>query len=63
MKVTVDHARCEGHEKCRSIAPEIFEVRADAYSYVKLEEVPEQFRPQVERAIRLCPRQAISSEG
>ncbi len=63
MQVTVDHARCEGHEKCQSIAPEVFEVRSDAYSYVKLEEVPEEFRPKIERAIRLCPRQAISSQG
>lgn len=62
MKVTVDHDRCEGHEKCQSIAPEIFEVRADAYSYVKLDDVPEELRPKVDRAIRLCPRQAISVE-
>ena len=63
MKVTVDHQRCEGHEKCQSIAPEVFEVRADAYSYVKLDEVPEEFRAKIDRATRLCPRQAISVEG
>jgi ferredoxin len=63
MKVEVDHDRCEGHEKCQSIAPEVFEVRADAYSYVKLDDVPESFRAQVERAVRLCPRQAISVRG
>ena len=63
MKVTVDHARCEGHEKCQAIAPEVFEVRADAYSYVKLDDVPEELRPKVQRAVRLCPRQAINSEG
>ena len=62
MKVFVDHERCEGHEKCQSIAPEIFEVRSDAYSYVKLEEVPEELRPKVDRAVRLCPRQAINVE-
>ena len=63
MKVTVDHGRCEGHEKCQSIAPEVFEVRADAYSYVKLEDVPEELRSKVDRAVRLCPRQAVSVEG
>jgi ferredoxin len=63
LKVRVDHERCEGHEKCQGIAPEVFEVRSDAYSYVKLDDVPDDFRPKIERAIRLCPRQAISSEG
>ncbi len=63
MRVTIDHQRCEGHEKCQSIAPEIFEVRSDAYSYVKLEEIPEGLRPKVDRAVRLCPRQAISVEA
>ena len=60
MKVTVDHDRCEGHGKCELSAPEVFELRDDDLSYVKVEEVPEDLREKVDRAIRLCPRQAIS---
>jgi ferredoxin len=41
-------------------APEVFELRDDDLSYVKLAEVPEALKEKVERAIRLCPRQAIS---
>lgn len=60
MKVTVDHNKCEGHAKCQQAAPEVFEVRDDDLSYVLVDDVPEELVPKVERAIRLCPRQAIA---
>jgi ferredoxin len=60
MRVTVDHDRCEGHGKCQMSAPEVFELRADDLSYVKLEEIPAELKEKVDRAIRLCPRQAIN---
>jgi ferredoxin len=59
MKVQVDHDRCEGHGKCQASAPEVFELRDDDLSYVLVEDVSDELRPKVERAIRLCPRQAI----
>ena len=62
MRVTVDHDRCEAHEKCVKIAPDLFELRDDGYSYPKLDPVPESSRPGAERAVRLCPRQAIAIE-
>jgi ferredoxin len=60
MKVTVDHDRCEGHGKCQAAAPEVFQLRDDDLSYVLMEDVPEALKEKVERAIRLCPRQAVS---
>lgn len=62
LKVTVDYELCEGHSRCQQAAPEVFEVRDDDKSYVLIEPVPEELRPKVERAARLCPRQAISFE-
>jgi ferredoxin len=62
MKVIVDHDLCEGHSRCQTAAPEVFEVRDDDKSYVLLDPVPEDLRPKVERAVRLCPRQAIRIE-
>lgn len=62
MKVTVDYDLCEGHSRCQAAAPEVFEVRDDDKSYVLMEPVPEELRPKVERAARLCPRQAITVE-
>ncbi len=60
MKIEVDHDRCEGNRRCSAAAPEVFEVRDDDLSYVLVEEVPEDQKAAVERAIRLCPRQAIA---
>jgi ferredoxin len=59
MNVIVDHDRCEGHGKCVMAAPDVFELRDDDLSYVKVADVPERLRESVDEAIRLCPRQAI----
>ena len=60
MKVQVNHDKCEGHGKCQQAAPEVFELRDDDLSYVLVDDVSEELKAKVERAIRLCPRQAIS---
>lgn len=59
MKVTVDHDRCEGHGKCVTAAPDVFELGDDDLSRVKVAEVTAAQKEGVEKAIRLCPRQAI----
>lgn len=60
LKAIVDHDLCEGHARCQSTAPEVFEVRDDDKSYVLIETIPDELREKVERAARLCPRQAIT---
>lgn len=62
MKVKVDLDRCEGHGRCQAAAPEVFRVEDDI-SIVLIEEPGEDLRPKVERAARLCPRQAVIVEG
>ena len=62
MKVIVDHDLCEGHGRCESAAPEVFELRDDDKSYVLIERPGEELCAKVERAVRLCPRQAIRIE-
>lgn len=61
MRVEVNHDLCEGHGKCQQVAPEVFEFRENEdQSYVKLDDISDELQPKVDRAIRLCPRQAIS---
>lgn len=60
MKVYVDPDVCEGHGKCQEAAPGIFELRDDDLSYVLVDQVPAEFVEAARRAIKLCPRQAIS---
>ena len=62
MKVTVNPDTCEGHAKCEMSAPEVFKLGPDDVSIVLVDEVPEELVEKVERAIRLCPRQAIAWE-
>ena len=62
MKVVVDFDRCESNAVCMGIAPDVFEVRDDDFLYVLQEHPPEEMRPKMEEAVRLCPKQAISIE-
>ena len=62
MKVKVDTSLCEGHAKCMEHAPNVFEVRDDDLSHILVDEAPESERAAVQRAVRTCPRAAISVE-
>jgi ferredoxin len=62
MKVVVDFDRCESNAVCMGIAPEVFEVREDNFLYVLQENPPEEMRPQLEEAVMMCPKAAISLE-
>ena len=42
------------------VAPEIFEVRDDDKLYVLNEHPPESARERVMKAVRVCPKQALS---
>ncbi|HZU73451.1 MAG TPA: ferredoxin [Acidimicrobiales bacterium] len=60
MKVVVDFDVCQSNAVCMSIAPEVFEVRDDGFLYILAENPPEDLRPKVEEAARMCPTQAIT---
>ena len=62
MKIVVDYDKCNSNAVCMGIAPEVFEVRDDDFLYVLQEHPPEEMRPKIEEAVRLCPKQAISIE-
>jgi ferredoxin len=60
MKVQVDADKCEANARCVATAPEVFELGGDDISRVKLDDIPADLKDAVDRAIRLCPRQAIA---
>ncbi|MFP5578123.1 MAG: ferredoxin [Acidimicrobiia bacterium] len=61
-KVVVDFDLCESNAICMGVAPEVFEVRDDDFLYVLQEHPADELRPQVEEAVRRCPKQAIAIE-
>ena len=62
MKIVVDYDLCESNAVCMGIAPDVFEVRDDDNLYILNENPDESRRPEMEEAVRRCPKQAISIE-
>lgn len=63
MRVKVDSDKCQGHNRCYSLAPELFEV--DDYGYaseVGDGTVPEGMEEKARLAVANCPEFAISIE-
>jgi ferredoxin len=63
MEIKVDFDLCESNALCMAAAPSYFEVRDDGFLYVLQEQVSDGDRAQVEEAVRVCPRRAISVVG
>jgi len=59
-KIVVDFNRCESNARCMEVAPEIFQVGDDDVLQVLDENPPASARERVLKAIRVCPKQAIS---
>ena len=59
LRPDIDYDLCKSHGACARTAPEIFEVRDDG-TYIIMEEVPENLRAKLQKAVELCPEQAIS---
>lgn len=60
MKVLVDMSLCMSNAQCMAAAPEVFDLHEDGELEVLDENPPAALRPKLERAILLCPTQAIS---
>lgn len=63
MKIVVDFDRCESNAVCMGIAPDLFEVREDNFLYILDETPPESRREDLQEAVDMCPKAAISIEG
>lgn len=60
VRVKVDETRCQGHARCLTFAPDVFDFDDEGYSFVpeessRFEELPEHVR----RAVANCPERAI----
>ncbi len=60
MKIVVDYDLCEANARCLEVAPDIFKVDEEDNLHILIESPSEDRRKDVEEAVRLCPRQAIT---
>jgi len=60
MRITVDRSRCQGHARCASLAPELFDLDEEGYAFVLpgREEVADGDE-QALLAVDNCPEEAI----
>lgn len=62
LKVIVDHDLCEANALCVEAAPEVFELDGDDTLQLLQEQPSESLCSKVEKAVRLCPKGALSLE-
>jgi ferredoxin len=63
MKVVVDLLRCDAHGVCVDACPEVFALDDDDDKVrVLVEEPDESLREQLQRAVVVCPKAAITIE-
>lgn len=62
MRVSVDRERCQGHNRCKALAPEVFDVDELGYSFVIADPVPPGLEERALLAVRNCPERAISAD-
>jgi len=62
MRIVVDFDLCQSHALCTEAAPEIFEITEDGFLNVKIEQPDEKLRAKAQRAVAVCPTQAIRLE-
>lgn len=64
MKILVDSDKCEGHNRCYSLAPDLIEV--DDYGYASAigdGDVPPELADAAQLAVDNCPEYAITIEA
>jgi len=62
MRVVVNRDLCEGNALCVKEAPEVFALGDDDQVRILVEQPDEALRAKVDRAVRRCPRNALTLE-
>ena len=59
-RVEVDADLCQGHAMCEPEAPDYFRVPKRGTVEILDAEPPDDVRPDIERAVEICPTRALS---
>jgi len=63
MKIKYNREQCQGHNRCYSLAPELFDVDDEGYAILLVEgEVPDELKEKAQLCADNCPEFAIEIE-
>ncbi len=62
MKIKVEPGKCQGHARCTTLAPDIFELDDDGYIAISEAEISPDQEAIARRAVRACPERALNLE-
>lgn len=60
VKLTVDHAKCQGHARCYAVSSELFPIDDDGYSAIDEVEVLAGQEELARKGAAGCPERAIT---
>lgn len=60
MRLNIDLEKCQGHGRCYSEAPELFEADEEGFGTVRAAQLDRQDEPTARQAVDACPEQAIA---
>ena len=61
MRVSVDSDKCQGHNRCYALAPDVFDVDDLGFAFVTIEgDVPAEREDATRAAAANCPEYAIT---
>jgi ferredoxin len=61
IRVRVDGSKCQGHNRCYALVPELFQLDDYGYSHEKNDgRVPAELEEKARLAVANCPERAIS---
>ena len=61
MRIRIDQDKCQGHNRCYMLAPELFDVDDEGYAILLIDgEVPAELEDKAQLCADNCPEYAIS---
>lgn len=62
MRIVLDSDRCQGHGRCYSLAPELFDADDLGHCVLLVDEVPPGTEAAARNGVDNCPEQALTLE-
>ena len=60
MRIVLDPARCQGHGRCYSLAPDLFDADETGHCVLLVEQVPPGREEAARSGVENCPEEALS---